>query len=122
MPSKILDPSTEKELMRKIGFLLAQKLEERAPFKTGFLSRSFYNTLSTDNDSIRFTLPEYAKYIEFGTKSHIIKPKNKKALFWKGAAYPVKQVNHPGTKPNPFIRTTLHQDMDDIIKKAFKSL
>lgn len=41
---------------------------------------------------------EYGEYLEDGTPPHVIRPKNKKALYWKGAAHPVKQVNHPGTK------------------------
>ena len=40
----------------------------------------------------------YAIFIELGTKAHIIRPKNKKALYWPGADHPVKQVKHPGTK------------------------
>ncbi|WP_343073091.1 hypothetical protein [Clostridium sp. YIM B02569] len=36
-----------------------------------------------------------------------IRPKNKKALYWKGAAHPVKQVNHPGTKGFKTIENTM---------------
>lgn len=46
----------------------------------------------------------YARYVEFDTKPHIIKPKDKKALFWKGATHPIKAVHHPGTKAQPFLR------------------
>lgn len=46
----------------------------------------------------------YAGWVHEGTKPHIIKPKNKKALFWKGAAHPVRgPVNHPGTTGKPFL-------------------
>jgi phage virion morphogenesis protein len=31
------------------------------------------------------------------TKAHTIRPKNKRALFWPGAAHPVRSVNHPGS-------------------------
>lgn len=40
---------------------------------------------------------EKAPWFEEGTKPHVIRPKNKKALFWKGAAHPVRIVHHPGT-------------------------
>ena len=40
----------------------------------------------------------YAIYLEFGTPPHIIRPRTKKALFWKGARHPVKMVRHPGTR------------------------
>lgn len=39
----------------------------------------------------------YAPFIEWGTRSHIITPRTKKALYWLGAAHPVARVNHPGT-------------------------
>jgi len=38
-----------------------------------------------------------AGVIEFGSRPHIIRPKNNKLLFWPGAKYPVKEVKHPGT-------------------------
>lgn len=50
---------------------------------------------------------KYGKYLEEGTPPHIIRPKNKKALYWRGAAHPVKKVNHPGTKGYPVIEDTL---------------
>ena len=42
----------------------------------------------------------YAAIQQFGgqTKPHRIVAVNKKALFWPGAAHPVKAVNHPGSK------------------------
>jgi hypothetical protein len=47
---------------------------------------------------------EYAADVEYGTAPHVIYPKDKKALFWPGAAHPVAKVNHPGTRPYPFMR------------------
>jgi hypothetical protein len=38
-----------------------------------------------------------AGVIEFGSRPHIIRPKNNKLLFWPGARHPVKEVKHPGT-------------------------
>jgi len=50
---------------------------------------------------------KYGKYLEEGTPPHVIRPKNKKALYWRGAAHLVKKVNHPGTEGRPLIRDTL---------------
>lgn len=36
-------------------------------------------------------------YIEYGTPPHIITPRVKQALWWRGALHPVKRVHHPGT-------------------------
>jgi hypothetical protein len=38
-----------------------------------------------------------AAVLEFGSRPHVIKPKNKKKLFWPGARFPVKEIHHPGT-------------------------
>jgi hypothetical protein len=38
-----------------------------------------------------------AEIIEFGSRPHVIEAKDKNTLFWPGAPFPVKKVNHPGT-------------------------
>lgn len=59
---------------------------------------------------------KYGTFLEEGTPPHIIRPKNKKALYWSGAAHPVKQVNHPGTKGYPIIEPTLMGNKNRLIK------
>ena len=51
----------------------------------------------------RNTPAPYAAFVEFGTRPHEILPINKQALYWKGAEHPVKRVEHPGSKANPFM-------------------
>ena len=68
---------------------------------------------------------DYGKYVEFGSPPHIIKPKNKKALKFKvGKATKkgkdivfAKEVKHPGTRPNPFVRNTIQNKLTKIIKE-----
>lgn len=50
---------------------------------------------------------EYGIWLEKGTPPHEIKPKDKKALFWRGAEHPVKKVMHPGTKSYAIVRPTV---------------
>lgn len=45
----------------------------------------------------------YARAVHDGRPPMLIKPARKKALYWKGAAHPVKSVKHPGIKPNPYL-------------------
>lgn len=59
---------------------------------------------------------KYGRFLEEGTAPHIIRPKNKKALHWHGAAHPVKQVNHPGTKPYPILEDTLRANRARLVK------
>lgn len=56
----------------------------------------------------------YGTFLETGTGIHgpegrpiIIRPKNKKALFWDGADHPVKKVTNPGIKAKPIIGPTM---------------
>lgn len=41
---------------------------------------------------------EVFAYQDKGTKPHPIVARRKRALYWSGAAHPVRRVNHPGTK------------------------
>ena len=47
----------------------------------------------------------------------IIKPKNKRALYWKGAAHPVKKVNHPGSKAKPYLIPAFEKEIPYFIDK-----
>lgn len=50
----------------------------------------------------------YGAYVTDGTQAHAIYPRApKKALYWNGAAHPVRMVNHPGTKPNDYLEQGL---------------
>ncbi|WP_298036082.1 HK97 gp10 family phage protein [uncultured Campylobacter sp.] len=49
-------------------------------------------------------LVSYAKFVYFGTRPHVIKPKKMKALANKKSGQIFgKSVNHPGTKANPYL-------------------
>jgi hypothetical protein len=50
---------------------------------------------------------EYARFVEEGTGPHEIRPRTKQALFWPGAAHPVRVVHHPGSKAFPYLSTAL---------------
>lgn len=48
---------------------------------------------------------EIFRYQDVGTKGpYTILPRRKRALFWKGAAHPVKRVRHPGLKAQGFTK------------------
>lgn len=51
----------------------------------------------------------YVKYYYYGSKPHIIRVRNGKALHWRvnGQDYYAKIVRHPGNKPHNFIQDTL---------------
>lgn len=49
----------------------------------------------------------YAGFVEFGTGPYVILPVRKQALYWKGAAHPVRRVVRQGNRPYPFLRPAL---------------
>lgn len=59
---------------------------------------------------------DYGEVLEEGSKPHVIEPKNKKYLYWKGAAHPVKKVNHPGTKGFHTVEDTLKEGKEKTLK------
>ena len=78
-------------------------LASNGSVKTGHLRRSISVNMGNLEATIHTSNVKYAVMVEKGTKAHIIKPKSKKALYWKGASHPVKQVNHPGSKAKPYL-------------------
>lgn len=52
---------------------------------------------------------DYGAALEKGTPPHMIRPRNKKALYWPGANHPVKRVRHPGTKAYSIVRPTAEE-------------
>jgi len=96
---------------------LIEEIEARAvkeaPVKTGNLANSITSNVSADGKrgEIRATA-HYAEFVHrgtglFGPFKQRIFPKVKKALFWPGAAHPVKWTR--GMKPNPFFIRALKQ-------------
>lgn len=99
----------------KEGLLnLVEELDARAASEAPVRSSNLVNSLTsylTDNGYtgvIKATAP-YAEHVHEGTGVYgpngrpiVIAPTNKKALFWPGAAHPVKKVVQQGVRPNPF--------------------
>ena len=99
----------------RIARRMQNELVLASPVNTGRLRNSI--KVESTNKGIVITIVDYAMFVEFGTPPHLIKPKNKKSLKFKGDAGDVfaKEVKHPGTRPNPFIRNTINNKMQQII-------
>lgn len=110
--------------------------EDPIPYRLGGLLASF-RFKSGAGWSRWYPTAHYAQYVEEGTRPHRIYPKAKQALSWKtggggryvtassgrryyksgssGRAF-AKYVNHPGTKPQPFMQKILDNSRADIEK------
>ena len=113
-----------------------------SPFKTGNLAGSLSWTVggehsgvkhpATMKDGVRRTIRtdtaylgtnvKYGPSVEYGSKPHIIKAKNAKVLT-DGKTFFGKQVRHPGTSPQSYLRLafdTCKKNTPDIMAKAYK--
>lgn len=102
--------------LKGIKFDLENELKHVCPVDKGRLKNSIKVQISANE--LRILMVDYGMAVEFGTKAHIIKPKNKKALSWtdkSGKKRVAKVVHHPGTKPQPFIRNTFYHKLKPIV-------
>jgi hypothetical protein len=99
-----------KEVIKRlwdVGNDLTNLMTSRVPVDTGLLKNSIRYTI-TNNGDIVFYMNEYATHVEYGTKPHKIRVKNKQVLS-DGKRIFGKEVQHPGTTAQPFIRPSIHQ-------------
>lgn len=122
------------ELGRQTALIIARKAaglsrrmvaqaKQNAPVDTGNLARS------VEEVPLRFSSPysadfgmiaraHYARFVEDGTRPHVIRPRTAKALRFTvgGQVVFARYVNHPGTRARPFMRnaaaTVLANDPD----------
>jgi hypothetical protein len=109
----IAAPILQRALSASQAILAKFTTKDTVPWRTGFLVQTFRAQLTSG--TLRwFPTASYAPYVEFGTKPHTILPKNALALYWPGAAHPVKVVHHPGTAANPFMERIVQAATPDI--------
>ncbi|MDO5562524.1 MAG: hypothetical protein Q4F74_02825 [Synergistaceae bacterium] len=112
------------ELMRiaaKVAHRIrAITVKDTVPFRTGELRKSIHVS-SLGYGYLVGTNKVYARAVHEGRKALVIKPKNKKALYWGGAAHPVKKVFQKARKGKPFFREAVSMFADNIDQEA-KSL
>ena len=90
--------------MSRITLEVEGNSKRESPVKRGTLRRSITSRVEQGGDVGRVgTNLSYARPVHDGSAPHIIRPRNKRALFWSGARHPVKMVKHPGNKGNPFM-------------------
>jgi hypothetical protein len=92
------------------------EVKKNAPTESGRLRASIRTHLINKRLGVLEAWAPYARYLHEGTgiygpkrKPIEIKPKEKKALNWKGAGHPVKRARQRGIKPSDFLRMSLAQ-------------
>ncbi|GAB2695925.1 HK97 gp10 family phage protein [Kitasatospora kifunensis] len=101
----------------RLGPDIVRDAKRYCPERTGALQESIEHHLEDGDLIVSATGGDdgrtYAAYVELGTRPHEIRPVRKQALFWAGAAHPVGKVDHPGTRPMPFLRPALFQERSE---------
>ena len=114
-----LDDKTKDNVQKTLnntGFKIEAKAKGNVPVDTGHLRRGITTKIGDMEVIVHTSNIKYARGVEFGTRPHLIKPKNKKALYWKGASHPVKSVRHPGSKAKPYLIPAFESEKDNLIK------
>lgn len=71
-----------KSIMGLLGLTAVREQKLLVPRKTANLARTIHLGRVTDREAETVASAVYAKPVEFGSKPHIIRPKNKKTLFF----------------------------------------
>lgn len=97
----------------RASYSIQAKAKEEAPVKKGFLRNSIDVIIQNSGVTGQIIVKRnYGIFVHEGTRPHIILPKNKRVLAWRGMSISGKRskeytfaskVNHPGTKANPFL-------------------
>ena len=114
-----LDDKTKDNVQKTLnntGFKIEAKAKGNVPVDTGHLRRGITTKIGNMEVIVHTSNIKYARGVEFGTRPHLIKPKNKKALYWKGASHPVKSVRHPGSKAKPYLIPAFEKEKDTFVK------
>lgn len=84
--------------------------------RTGNLRRSITRRVDSLSRGRVFTDSSYAPVVEEGSRPHTILPSKKRMLAFKinGKMVFARKVNHPGSRPYPFMRPALEQNVRQI--------
>lgn len=110
LPAKV-EANIMRGAIRAGAKVIEDRAKELAPVKSGALRDSIKVSTRSKRGQVSATIRAgggkafYAKWVEFGTAQHFIKPKNRKSLFFAGMAKEV--VDHPGATQKPFMRPAL---------------
>jgi hypothetical protein len=110
---EVTKPTLQAAINKAQAILAKYTIRGVVPWDTGNLAQTFAAEFG-ELMAIWKPTALYAEYVEFGTAPHKIEAKNKQALFWKGADHPVKSVNHPGTKAQPYMEKILELSTPEI--------
>ena len=112
------------KVIKKAGFNIErnakQNIANNGSVKTGHLRRGITTDVGNMEVTVHTSNIKYARIVEEGSRPHTIRPRGKKALYWKGARHPVRKVNHPGSRAKPYLIPAFEKEKEVIMKDLEK--
>ena len=110
--------TTQQVLIQSANQILAE-MEALVPVDTGKLRGSLQIRVETDRVTIgpNENIAPYGGYVEFGTKPHVIRPRNPGGVLvfkMNGMTVYAKKVNHPATQAQPYVRPAFEAWVDSL--------
>ncbi len=114
-PFALMLEKARKATIEEAGEGVEGEAKRTAPRDTSY----YANNIFFDHVNKVIANASYSADLEYGTKPHVIKPKNKKFLKFQIEDKEVftKEVHHPGTKPLAIMRNaaaTVQKQVDDM--------
>lgn len=109
-----------KTQVQKSALAVQSNAKSLAPSKTGRLRGQIRVKMAADGLSGEVvSRSKYSAYVEYNTRAHIIRAKKAKMLKFTSGGKTVfrKQVFHPGTREQPFMRPALEQEEPHFIRE-----
>lgn len=123
-------PREARRWVTEVGPVVREALKREAPVGKGPTagklrdSIDYTSRVGTNSAQMVFsTRVPYAKYVLDGTRPHVIRARNARALHWTDASGDrfARVVNHPGTRPNLF-PTRAVRPLLPVIQRRFKEI
>ena len=105
--------------VRAGGVVMQKEARLQAPKKSGTLAKGIKVSTRNSKGVVTATVKTTGKHaylapwLEFGTSAHKILPKRAKVLFIGGLF--VSGVDHPGSKPKPFMRPAMEAKQSETL-------
>lgn len=95
-------------IMGRLGRRIVTNARGRVPVRTGELRDSIGSSVSSNGATVRldvFATAPHARFLEEGTRPHVITPRNGRALRFQAGGRTVfaTRVQHPGTAATNFL-------------------
>jgi hypothetical protein len=100
--------------IKETAELVERTAKELVPVDTGALKRSINAQGSGMTYDISATT-DYAAYMEYGTRPHVIT--GSPLLWWDGAGRPYEKVNHPGNRAYLYMSTAFDSHTEGLDRR-----